>query len=330
VARLPGLEPQELGQVSRMPGLEPQELGQVSRMPVPSSQLIEQAALFPGLATPFSSAAPMLRRSPDMVLQVSEILDYKTCGRFYYWRRKQDLAEPVSYFAPGDGGLWDDGSRSGRRADGPGTEMASKVQPGLGTRIGIFVHQLARARVLDMDWPELLWKNSFPDMAPEQAVSLQDDLQLIWRNLKQSSLVAEARRAWDEVPFWFKMAADLLITGRFDRLVETSSGALALLDYKTHRIAKDQAPEVAVKYFWQLQLYALAVQTLWGRLPDQALLFFVYPNELVPVPLDEQALMETQAEIQEIARFVATHNQLRDYPQTGDCYVCGYREWCGK
>ncbi|HEX3048488.1 MAG TPA: UvrD-helicase domain-containing protein, partial [Bacillota bacterium] len=108
VSRIPGLEPKELGQVSRIAGLgakelgqvswitglETKELGQVSRIARLRTQELGQVFRIPGLEH-------MVRRRPEVVLQVSEILEFKTCGRYYYWRRKQDLAEPVSCFAPG-------------------------------------------------------------------------------------------------------------------------------------------------------------------------------------------------------------------------------------
>ncbi|MCL6588833.1 MAG: UvrD-helicase domain-containing protein [Firmicutes bacterium] len=256
---------------------------------------------------------------PKLVMQVSEILDFKTCGCYYFWRRKQGLAGPDFCFSRGGGESW---------PDGRAPEKKHGNQPGLGTRIGIFIHQLARGRYLGMDWPETIWKESFSDIPPKKALPLREDLYLMWRNLKENPFINEARRVWDEVPFWLALEPDLWVAGRLDRLLETSSGALALLDYKTHRISKGQALGVAAEYYWQLQLYALAVETLWGRLPEQALLFFVYPNELVSVPLDQTALRQTKTEIQKILRFVADHDRFQDYPQTGECAVCGYRKWC--
>jgi CRISPR/Cas system-associated exonuclease Cas4 (RecB family) len=57
------------------------------------------------------------------------------------------------------------------------------------------------------------------------------------------------------------------------------------VDYKTDRVTAAEAPARAEQYALQLRLYALALERLTGRAPDEAYVYFLRPNIAVPVDL---------------------------------------------
>lgn len=255
------------------------------------------------------TASAMLRT----LFKVTELLTFKECPRLYFWKYRLGLEETgYRQLANGDHDSQDVGHSTG--------------SGGMGIRIGNFIHHALR--LADPKWPEKLWATSFDDLDEDSRRELKQDLLRMWGNFRNSPFTEAAGDLWDEVPFIVKLNEKLAVEGRFDRLIRDGNSGLILVDYKTHRISAAKAQEVAAGYFWQLQLYALAVEALWGRLPDRAVLYFIYSDEKVAVPLERELLEKTKQEVEAIAEFIGTHPRLEEYKRSGECVACGYRGYC--
>jgi ATP-dependent helicase/nuclease subunit A len=263
----------------------------------------------PEAAVPFS--IPFQSRA---TFKVTELLVFKECPRLYFWKYRLGLEDTSERSMT----VHDENFRDGAGATPNG--------PDLGLRIGKFIHQVAR--LTGPEWPEELWTGGFSDLREGTRERLKDDLLRMWGNFRNSPFTEKAGELWDEVPFTVKLTENVLAEGRFDRLIRDKNGRLILVDYKTHRIPTGEIPGVAAGYFWQLQLYALAVKALWGRLPDQAVLYFVYSDRQVEVPLEPGLLEKTKREVIEMAEFSGKHNRLEDYEKRRKCDRCGYWEYC--
>lgn len=237
-----------------------------------------------------------------LVLKATGIVAFKDCPRRFLYRYIYGIPEPEQ-----DRGFESTGSG------------------GMGTEIGTFLHQAARLQ--REEWPEALWERFVKTQRLLNPDSLKQDLQQIWGHFRQSEY-NRFQQCWDEVPFIIKITPEIRVEGRFDRLFLNEAGELVLVDYKTHRISKAKTEQVATHYFWQVQLYGLAVRELWGRLPDRAELYFPYSDSRVAVPLDEAALDNLQAELRDMAGWIRTHREAGDYPRKAGCSGCGYKEWC--
>ncbi|NLW46061.1 MAG: UvrD-helicase domain-containing protein [Firmicutes bacterium] len=238
------------------------------------------------------------------LFRVSEILTYLNCPRRYFWQYRMGLTA-ISY---------------GTEADD-----VSGFGDNQGALIGDFIHRAA-ARVTD-SWPEELWKEMFGGQSDSGRV--KDDLLQIWRNFRNSPYTEKAGRLWDEVSFLLKLTPEIRVEGRFDRLLQSEAGEMILVDYKTHRVAAERVNAIAGSYFPQLQLYALAIKALWGKLPNRAVLYFPYSDQGVAVPLDQVSLEKLVAEVGRMAEFIGNHHRPEDYPNSGKCEKCSYRWVCG-
>jgi putative RecB family exonuclease len=104
-----------------------------------------------------------------------------------------------------------------------------------------------------------------------------------------------ATEAWFELP----IDDDIIVVGAIDRVDVDDDGALHVVDYKTNRKAKTRAQ---VRSSLQLAIYALAIENLYGRLPDSVALDFVVPGVSVRVPTAELDLSSVPARLREVAR----------------------------
>ena len=91
---------------------------------------------------------------------------------------------------------------------------------------------------------------------------------------KSAAAAAHVEREFD----FLMEVENVVVRGQIDLWFE-DRGKIVLVDYKTDR---DIAPE---RYALQLRLYALALERLTGRAPDEAYLCFLRANAAVPVDL---------------------------------------------
>ncbi len=236
-------------------------------------------------------------------LRVSEILTYLNCPRKYFYQYRLGLSGLIA---------------------NPGESRALKANDNLGALIGDFLHQAAGRE--DDAWPEELWAGMFGVLPGIDRTRVKGELGRIWRNFRNSPYMKLTGKYWDEAPFLLKLTPELRVEGRFDRVIQNRAGELILVDYKTHRVPAERAPVIAESYYPQLRLYALAVQALWGRLPERAVLYFPYPDQGVEVPLDQASLERLVEEVKAMAEFINGHDLPGAYPKRGDCRNCSY-EW---
>ena len=88
-----------------------------------------------------------------------------------------------------------------------------------------------------------------------------------------------------EREFDFLMEVEgLVLRGQIDLWFE-DRGKTALVDYKTDRVTVAEVSARAGRYALQLRLYALALERLTGRMPQEAYLYFLRPNIAIPIDL---------------------------------------------
>jgi ATP-dependent exoDNAse (exonuclease V) beta subunit len=108
-----------------------------------------------------------------------------------------------------------------------------------------------------------------------------------------------AGAATTEREFDFLMEVEnLVLRGQVDLWFE-DRGKTVLVDYKTDRIGAADAPARAEQYTLQLRLYALALERLNGRAPDEAYVYFLRPNTAVPVDLRPSLFDAPEAAVRE-------------------------------
>lgn len=143
-----------------------------------------------------------------------------------------------------------------------------------------------------------------------------EEILLAFQESELARQLREAQRVEREFAFLVQMG-DRLIRGQIDLWFQ-SSGQVVLVDYKTGEASEERLNA----YRLQIQIYALALQQMLGRLPDRAELVFVEAGETIAVNLSSatQQVREVLAEEQEAER------EGRFELRPGDrCFTCPYR-----
>src|ERR1022692_794590 len=129
-----------------------------------------------------------------------------------------------------------------------------------------------------------------------------------------------ATAATVEREFDFLMEVEnLVLRGQIDLWFE-DRGNTVLVDYKTDRVSPAEAPARAEQYALQLRLYALALERLNGRAPDEAYVYFLRPNVAVPVDLRPSLFDAPEAAVREFRE--AQEHQHFPVNEGDHCRAC--------
>ena len=86
---------------------------------------------------------------------------------------------------------------------------------------------------------------------------------------------------------------EILLQGVIDCIIENEDGSLALIDYKTDRLTKEELSDKALakatlvaKHSLQLSYYALAIEKIFGKYPDSVQIYSLMLGDTVDVLSD--------------------------------------------
>ncbi len=159
------------------------------------------------------------------------------------------------------------------------------------------------------------------DAAPAEAL----DLAARFGSSGLGRRVAHAQRV--EREFDFVMALDdVVLSGQIDLWFE-EGGELVLADYKTDKVEPADAAAHAESYALQLRLYAMALEGLTGKAPDQAFVCMLRTGQAIPIQLGRVLLEEARQVVPALKQAQDTlRYELREGEQ---CHRCPfYRGLC--
>ncbi len=129
-----------------------------------------------------------------------------------------------------------------------------------------------------------------------------------WKS-PQGKAVLSAKKCYPELPFIYKTPHGLL-KGQIDLAYQTRSGAWHILDYKTNQITAAQVTLTASEYEFQLGLYALVFEELYGQMPAKGILYFSSINKTYEFSYNKGSLEAIQERLAQGFAGLAAGNGL--------------------
>jgi ATP-dependent exoDNAse (exonuclease V) beta subunit len=117
-----------------------------------------------------------------------------------------------------------------------------------------------------------------------------------------------------------------LIRGQIDLFYFNKNGLLKIIDYKANDITIDEIPEKVKLYQLQMQLYAQALETIYGKKVDETILYFLVPDKPVVIDTTEEACRELDSTLD---NFFRAHKD-GGFKKLSDrkCQWCEYNTIC--
>lgn len=234
---------------------------------------------------------------------VTSLMIYAQCPRRYYYRYILRVPE--------------------EQAASNGQRLASELGP---LERGNIVHRVCEHLRPEQDLEQLLdWAISMEGLSLQQA-ERQELWEIVNRYLNSAYYQdAKIKQINHEVEFTVPVEEQFLITGAVDQIVEDKNG-ITIMDLKTNYITAEQVPEVAASYYWQLRIYAWAINKSFGKPISKTMLYFLFPDVIhtdedahLLIPETEEWLRKTCQHIQQCA----AHGG-EGFPMIDDCTFCGY------
>ncbi|MCQ4574445.1 MAG: UvrD-helicase domain-containing protein [Candidatus Brocadiales bacterium] len=265
---------------------------------------------------PVKDAVSLLRAAPEpgggagnYVYSTTEIMSFLLCPRLYYLR--YNLGVPAIHAAPRE----EDAGHL-REQDEIRRDVLGDVAHMVLERCGVACKETElRESVLQAFNRALIAK-------PKQA---QVDLVTKWvEDFYSSSLgrmVRDSEMVERELPFVFNHKGNP-IRGKIDLLFSPDGSGLHLVDYKSSAVI----PKEVKGYEFQMRLYSLAVEAIYGRRPREALLFFIAAKEAVPVDISPGAIKRLEDELETFFR--ARGRDVLAEIKGPHCEWCEYHAYC--
>ncbi|MGI0015964.1 MAG: RecB family exonuclease, partial [Nitrososphaera sp.] len=112
--------------------------------------------------------------------------------------------------------------------------------------------------------------------------------------------------------------------GKIDRVEQTPNGELEVIDFKTGYARENSK---SVREDPQMNVYALAVQKLYGKLPKRASLFYVKHDKLVPYEVSQSQVDKVKEVLAENTTAIL-QEKFEATPSYQTCRNCAYWDLC--
>ena len=137
--------------------------------------------------------------------------------------------------------------------------------------------------------------------------------------------VLSSKRYKREKSFIFNCRHNL-IRGQIDLFYFGEDGLLKIIDYKANNITVEEIPEKVKLYQLQMQLYARALEIIYGKTVDETILYFLVPDESVVIDTSEEACRELDSTLD---NFFTAHKDGNFKKMSGcKCEWCEYNTIC--
>lgn len=137
--------------------------------------------------------------------------------------------------------------------------------------------------------------------------------------------ISESKNKAVDVEKRFKIEiAGVPVTGSIDRVEKTPSGEFEVIDFKTGGIYETKN---SIKENTQMNVYALAVDNLYGKLPEKTSLFYLREGKILENPIKTDNLERVKSNLENITKSIL-NEEFEAKPEKNACYNCGFRSIC--
>lgn len=286
----------------------------------------------------------------DYIYTVTEILTYNICPRQYYFKYYLGLPEEIPLLVKGEASSFSPPLVNGENPPFPpfAKGEASSFSPPLvkgdiggfgaddedltrrdefgmpGHELGSIVHNILSNYDFCKGWHGQTSLSVLQPITPNALTLISN-----WIESFSASKTGERIKASPmierELPFVFNYKGNL-IKGRIDLVFGDGNNSYTILDYKSNNIGEKEVEAHVKHYELQMQLYASALEAIYGYYPKEAILYFLVPNIAANVDVSKEAMAKMQERIDTFFRTA----ERGEFPLIkGEmCNWCAYKKFC--
>ena len=114
------------------------------------------------------------------------------------------------------------------------------------------------------------------------------------------------------------------VTGSIDRVEQTPSGQYQVIDFKTGGVYETKN---SIKEDTQMNVYAMAVEKIYGQLPEKTSLFYLKEGKMLENVIKTDNLERVKAKLDHVTQSILAED-FEARPEKGACYNCAFKSIC--
>jgi len=138
-----------------------------------------------------------------------------------------------------------------------------------------------------------------------------------WRNNNQNSVIGAEERFELDI-------GGIQFTGFIDRIEKRNDGEIEVIDFKTGGVYETKN---SIRENIQLNMYALAVEAKYGKLPKNASLYYLKHDKQIQYEIDTEQISKMKTYFEETVKSIL-EEKFKATPSHDSCRICPFQSIC--
>lgn len=115
------------------------------------------------------------------------------------------------------------------------------------------------------------------------------------------------------------------VNGYIDRIEKTPAGEYQVIDFKTGNVYETRN---SIKEDIQMNVYALAIEQLYKKLPEKTSLFYLKEDKVLDNEIKSNNVEKVKGKLEGMVKSILDE-EFKANPEKGACFSCSFRSICG-
>jgi DNA helicase-2/ATP-dependent DNA helicase PcrA len=173
--------------------------------------------------------------------------------------------------------------------------------------------------LLDAEWDSSAYPNRTQEAEDRAKAEVLLDTFLAWQEKNRNVIVAAEQR------FRFRFG-DRTVTGYIDRIERQPDGGYVVIDFKTGA-RPSNITKAGIREDIQMNIYCMAVQAMFGKLPARASLYYLRDDRMVDYIPDDESIAAFKERLSSMIAAVCEEEFPAKISYMG-CRTCDYTDLC--
>jgi DNA helicase-2/ATP-dependent DNA helicase PcrA len=171
--------------------------------------------------------------------------------------------------------------------------------------------------ILEKNWSSNAYTNEKKEQEDFEKAKEMIQYYLKWINENPNTAIDVEKRFKIEI-------GGIPVTGSIDRVEQTPAGEYQVIDFKTGGVYETKN---TIKDDTQMNVYAMAVENLYGKLPDKTSLFYLKEGKMLENEIKTDNLERAKGKLESITKSIL-NEEFEAKPEKGACRFCNFKSIC--
>jgi DNA helicase-2/ATP-dependent DNA helicase PcrA len=185
---------------------------------------------------------------------------------------------------------------------------------------GMLVTKERALALLNAEWDSSAYPSKTQESEDRRKAEVLLDTFLTWQKKNNNKIIEAEQR------FQYRLNGRV-IKGYIDRIEQQLDGGLVVIDFKSGSSKSAGITKNSIREDIQMNLYSIAVQEIYGKLPVRASLYYLSDNKMIDYIPDEENIAAFKERVQGMIASVCAEEFVAK-PSYMGCQRCDYVDLC--